>query len=58
MNHVVISTREKSSRVPEIISGPAKISRFDIFNALPLATSPEDYLALFLWNLTQAQLLE
>jgi hypothetical protein len=28
-----------------------------IFNALPLATSPEDYPALLLWNLTQAQLL-
>jgi transposase len=28
-----------------------------IFNALPLATSPEDYLAQLPWNLTQAQLL-
>lgn len=28
-----------------------------IFNALPLATSPEDYQALLPWNLTQAQLL-
>jgi transposase len=28
-----------------------------IFNALPLATSPEDYQTLLPWNLTQAQLL-
>lgn len=28
-----------------------------IFNALPLAKSPEDYQALLPWNLTQAQLL-
>ena len=28
-----------------------------IFNALPLATSPEDHLALLPWNLTQALLL-
>lgn len=28
-----------------------------IFKALPLATSPEDYLALLPWSLTQAQVL-